>query len=286
MIIWLASYPKSGNTFLRSLLTSYLFTDDGKFDVKVLNKINQFPDISVFNKLGIDTSNELEIVKNYINVQQHINYKDQKSLRFLKTHSSLNDINGYRFTDLNNTLGAIYVVRDPRSVVQSYSNHNQMSLEASTNRLFEHGATIGGIKKSNVDANKIVSHMGSWSANYNSWKELKKVNKYLLIKYEDLVLDTEKTFLIILEFIFNLGKSKLEVNKTKLKNTIKSTTFDSMQKLEKEVGFPESVQDKNGKKVTFFKYGLKQNNKNTLPKKLREKIELELKKEMQEIGYI
>ena len=59
-----------------------------------------------------------------------------------------------------------------------------------------------------------------------------------------------------------------------------------MQKLEKEVGFPESVQDKNGKKVTFFKYGLKQNNKNTLPKKLREKIELELKKEMQEIGYI
>ena len=32
MIIWLASYPKSGNTFLRSLLSAYLFTQDGKLD--------------------------------------------------------------------------------------------------------------------------------------------------------------------------------------------------------------------------------------------------------------
>ena len=76
MIIWLASYPKSGNTFLRALLTSYLFTKDGNFTFEVLKKIKQFPDNGVFKKLGIDTSNEKEVIKNYIKVQEETNKRD------------------------------------------------------------------------------------------------------------------------------------------------------------------------------------------------------------------
>ena len=52
--------------------------------------------------------------------------------------------------------------------------------------------------------------MGSWSSNYNTWKEFKKINSYLLIKYEDLVMDTKNTFLQILNFIFKLGNAKLK----------------------------------------------------------------------------
>ena len=286
MIIWLASYPKSGNTFLRSLLTSYLFTKDGKFDEEKLKEINQFPNISLFKNLGINTSNDLEIVKNYIKVQEKINSLDSKSVRFIKTHSSLNDINGYKFTDLNNTLGVIYVVRDPRSVVRSYANHNQLSLEDTTDRLLQFGATIGGIKGSDFGSNKIVTHMGSWSSNYNTWKEFKKINSYLLVKYEDLVADTRNTFLEILNFIYRLGKSKLEIDNKKLKNAIETTTFESMQTIEKQKGFTESVKDDNGKNITFFKYGYKKNEKNILPLKLMKKIEIELKVEMNELGYL
>ena len=43
MIIWLASYPKSGNTFLRSLLASYFYSEDGDFEFEQLKKIEQFP---------------------------------------------------------------------------------------------------------------------------------------------------------------------------------------------------------------------------------------------------
>ena len=64
MIIWLSSYPKSGNTFLRSLLTAYLFTKDGKFQFNYLDKIDQFPDKNVFKKLGFKTLNDEERVKN------------------------------------------------------------------------------------------------------------------------------------------------------------------------------------------------------------------------------
>ena len=43
MIIWLASYPKSGNTWLRALLSSYIYSEDGKFDFDLLSKIDSFP---------------------------------------------------------------------------------------------------------------------------------------------------------------------------------------------------------------------------------------------------
>jgi len=135
MIIWLASYPKSGNTFLRTLLTSYFFTKDGNFSFEVLKNIKQFPDNGVFEKLGIDISNEKEVIKNYIKVQEETNKRDGKAIRFLKTHSTLQDMDGYKFTDLNNCLGAIYIVRDPRNIATSYSNHEQTSLDEAIERI-------------------------------------------------------------------------------------------------------------------------------------------------------
>ena len=285
MIIWLASYPKSGNTFLRSLLSAYLYTKDGNFELSSLNNISQFPDKNVFKKFGIDTSNDLDLVKNYLYVQKKIN-SNNKLIRFLKTHSSFYDINGHKFTDLNNTLGVIYIVRDPRSVVKSYANHNQMSLENATEHLMEFGTLTGEKKHLRQTEDKVITHVGSWSSNYNTWKEFKKINRYLLVKYEDLVSDTEKTFIEILNFIFKLRKSQFEIDNIKLKNTLDSTTFTEMQRLEREVGFPEAIKDIDGKKITFFKYGLKNNNPNTLPSTLKEKIEDNLKIEMQELNYI
>ena len=143
MIIWLASYPKSGNTFLRSLLSSYLFTKDGNFTINSLKKIKQFPSIHLFNKFGIDTSNDLVLVENYIKVQQKLNLIDKQNIRFLKTHSSFHEINGHRFTDLNNTLGVIYIVRDPRNVVTSWANHSNYTIDEATYGLI-HGNKIPG----------------------------------------------------------------------------------------------------------------------------------------------
>ena len=59
-----------------------------------------------------------------------------------------------------------------------------------------------------------------------------------------------------------------------------------MQRLEKRKGFTESVIDDNGKKITFFKYGYKKNEKNILPQELKKKIETKLNVEMNELGYL
>ena len=287
MIIWLASYPKSGNTLLRSMISAYFFTTDGSFNFKNLNYINQFPDFKLFENYGINTSDQMEIVKNYINVQRLINTKDKNSIRFIKTHSGLRDINGYPFTDLNNSLGVIYIVRDPRSVARSYANHNQMSLEKASDRMLEDKATLGGLKNPINEADKILTHMGSWSSNYESWKVFEKHNRYLLIKYEDMIKDKEKTFITILKFIHKLLNLKFSIDADKLKKILKTTSFEYMQKAEKNSGFEESVKTKkNSKKQTFFKYGPKINTPESLSVEIKKKLEVSLKKEMEELGYL
>ena len=118
MIVWLASYPKSGNDFVRSLLSSYIFSKDGSFNFELLKNIKQFPDNSLFKQLGVDINNEDEMYKNYINSQKILNKKD--SIMFLKTHSCFVNTNKFKFTDRHNTLGVIYIVRDPRNIVTSF----------------------------------------------------------------------------------------------------------------------------------------------------------------------
>ena len=281
MIVWLASYPKSGNTLLRSMLSAFFFSNDGNFNFDLLNNIKQFPDNSLFRNLGIDISNQNEVVKNYIRSQEEINRRDNKSIRFLKTHSALNDINNYQFTNLKNTLGVIYIVRDPRQVVRSYANHSTITLEDAKKRILEI-RTIGGTKD---PLNKTVIHTGSWSSNYNSWKEFKKLNKYLLIKYEDIVKKPEDTFRIILNFINKVSKTRTEIDENKLKNVLKTTNFEYLQNLEKSQGFPEAVRDNQGKNVQFFKYG-ETNSGVEIPDLLKKKIEQSFSSEMKELGYL
>ena len=281
MIIWLASYPKSGNTLVRSMLSGYLFSKDGKFNFELLNNIKKFPDFGVFRNLGIDTSDENEVVKKYIYVQEEINKRDGNTLRLLKTHAALNDINSHPFTNLKNTLGAVYIVRDPRKIVLSYANHSEISLDESLNRLLEL-RTLGG---QNDRQNQSVTHVGSWSSNYNSWKEFKKVNKYLLIKYEDLVSKPEETFLSILDFIHQLSNLKFVVDKNKLRNVLNTTTFEFLQNLEKKTSFPEAIKSASGKDITFFKYGKKNTGKD-IPDEIRSKLEKTLELEMSELGYL
>jgi hypothetical protein len=278
MIIWLASYPKSGNTLLRSILASYFFTKDGNFNFNHLNFINQFPTISQFSKLGIDTSNEKEIFRNFIEAQKLMN-KEEKSIKFLKTHSSLSKINNVNFTDFNNSLGAIYIVRDPRNVVTSFAHHYGLSIEQSTNIMIDEKKWLS---KTDIT---YKTFLGSWNINYNSWKQFK--NNLLLIKYEDLVSKKKTTLLKIFKFIKNLTNNSFEIDMVKLNKSIKSTEFQKLKKLEEEKIFTESMIDNvTGKRRNFFRLGKANNWKLHLDEKFTTIIEHKFEKEMIELGYL
>tara|TARA_B100001121_G_scaffold274790_1_gene262766 strand:+ start:1064 stop:1906 length:843 start_codon:yes stop_codon:yes gene_type:complete len=278
MIIWLASYPKSGNTLLRSILSAYFYSEEGDFKFDNLYKITQFPAVDHFLRLGVNINDEGEVFKNFINAQNLIN--EENKAKFLKTHSRFCQMYGCNFTDLKNTLGAIYIVRDPRNVVTSFAHHYNLTIDKATEALFDEKRFM--IK---TEKNCSVS-LGSWVSNYESWKELKKQNKYLLVKYEDLVDKKKTTMLKIFKFLENLGL-KLSIDMVKLNKAIKSTDFDKMKNLEKKEIFYEAVVDeKTGKRKAFFNLGPKNDWRIILDDKNKEKIEKNFKNEMQELGYL
>ena len=279
MILWLASYPKSGNTFLRSLLASYFYTKDGNFNFDLLKKIKQFPVDENFSQIGIDIKNKYLVAENYIKAQEEIN--KSKKLTFLKTHSSFCKMfNKFNFSNLKNSLGVIYIVRDPRNVVISFARHNSQSIETTSELLITDLAT--GNEKNEVEV-----YLGSWNFNYNSWKVYQNSKKYLLIKYEDLVNNTQKTFTEILKFINNISKINSEIDIKKIKKIVKETTFSRMKHLENEYGFEEAkINDNTGQMVKFFNQGPENDWKNILNDEIKKKIEFKFQQEMKELGYL
>ena len=136
-------------------------------------------------------------------------------------------------------------------------------------------------------SDKTRVHCGSWNFNFNSQKSFKYQQRYLLIKYEDLVNDKEKIFLSILKFIYKLKNTDFLVDKKKLKNALDSTSFEKMQIAEKETGFFESKLDKKtGKKINFFNLGKKNDWKKLLDTKVSNEIENSFKEEMKELRYL
>ncbi len=278
MIVWLASYPKSGNTYLRSLLVSYFFSKNGNFDFKLLKNIKQFPTNDFFTSLDIDTKDKYQVAKNYIKAQEEINKKG--NLIFLKTHSSFCKMyDRFNFSDLKNSLGVIYIVRDPRNVVNSFAHHNSKSIEA-TSEVLINDLTIGNEK------NELEVYLGSWNFNYNSWKVYKSSKKYFLIKYEDLVSNPKKIFINTLKFIHQISNSKTIIDEIKIEKILEETNFSKMRSLEKKYGFDEAKTNESGERVKFFNLGPQNNWKKILDPQIRKKIETSFKIEMKELGYI
>ena len=279
MIVWLASYPKSGNTLLRSILSTYFYSKDGVLKFEDLYKITQFPQSYHFLPLGIDIDNEEQVFKNFINAQNLIN-EDKGKLKFFKTHSSLCKMYDCNFTDLKNTLGAIYIVRDPRNVVTSLAHHFSLNIDEATEIILDNNRFM----EKSLKTSKVF--LGSWRSNYNSWKELEKSKKYLLIKYEDLIHKKKTVTLKIFKFLFSLGV-KLEIDMTKLNKVIKTTDFENMKNKELEETFYEAlIDDKTGKRKNFFNLGPKNDWRKHLDKRNKDIIEKNFSSEMRELGYL
>jgi len=273
MIVWLSSYPKSGNTWVRAFLAAYFYGLDGKFDFKILNKIGEFPDHNILGKFmeSKNFHNLAEVSKNWIKVQEEINLKEKNI--FLKTHSAFCNINGNVFTNTANTSAFIYIVRDPRNVVLSMSNHfgipQEESFEIISNERYIIYPQIG---------NQLIPStlVGSWSNHLSSWKNSKKINK-LIIKYEDLINNTNYYFEKIIKFLVH--NSKVIFDEKKLINSINTTKFENLKKYEDKYGFNM------GQKKKFFHLGEKNNWKTLLDPKISERVVNKFKIEMEDLGY-
>jgi len=283
MIIWLASYPKSGNTWVRSFISSLLYSNDGTNDFSKLENIKQFPVRSQFQNFIDDLQDIKQVYQNWYIVQNYLNLDNK--IKFIKTHHVNCKIDNFKFTDDTNSIGVIYIVRDPRNVACSVKNHFSLeNFEEVKEFIFREHNWLGIItnKKLKPLDNKIPTLISSWKTNYLSWKN--KTRNYLLIKYEDLIKDPHTEFSKISKYLENHLNTKFD--QKKIKRAIETCSFKNLQNLEMEGKFEESTIDKNNKSVRFFHLGPDNDWKKILDKKIADEITAKFEPEMKELGYL
>ena len=283
MIIWLASYPKSGNTYVRAFLSAYYFSESGEFDFSQIARIDQFPHEKFFKE---KVNNISEASKQWVPVQREIN-KDKK-IRFFKTHSFLGNYQGNQFTSPETTLGAIYIVRDPRNVLSSLKNHYSFDDVNALKMIKDKTRSL----MSNNGSHASLTYISSWSENYLSWLRNNQFRR-LFIKYEDLITNKYETFRDIIVFTNTLMNKVEGINKSKLQKAIETTNFDVLKKKEVSETFDGSESSfKNWRKFhsenknLFFNLGPENNWEKILKKKLSNQVEVNFEKEMKELGYL
>ena len=282
MIFWIASYPKSGNTWIRALISTYYYSQNGIFSEKLIKKIGQFPEKIHFNGFNYNKEIVTDTTRFWIKAQDRLN--EDKKIKFKKTHNSLSSINGYEFTNKKNTIACIYIVRDPRNLITSLKNHYELSyneaLKFMTNEkkfIFDHH------KKNDYSDFQFIS---SWEKNFLSWKNQNDF-PIKIIKYEDLLVNTYSTFEDLIKFINKILKINDLIDGKKLKNSIKSTSFEELKNYEKNFGFSEAVNSKNNQKtIPFFNLGPDNNWKQILDEDFQKKLNLIFNRSLKFFSYI
>ncbi len=282
MIFWIASYPKSGNTWIRALISAYYYSQDGLFTEQLIKKIGQFPEKVHFN--GFDYNQEIvtDTTKFWIKAQDRIN--EDRKIKFKKTHNCLSSINGYQFTNKKNTIACIYVIRDPRNLITSLKNHYELDYDEALKFMINEKKYIYDYHKQNDYSD--FQFISSWENNFLSWKNQNDF-PIKIIKYEDLLNNTYFTFENLIKFINKILKINEDVNVNKLKNSINTTSFKKLKKYEKNFGFSEAVNSKNNRKnIPFFYLGPDNNWKKILDENFQNKLNVIFNKSLKFFSYM
>ena len=280
MIIWLASYPKSGNTWVRSIVSSLLYSNDGNFNFELIKKVSQFPEKKYFKDLINDFGDFNEIKENWIPAQESMNLDNE--IKLLKTHHGKYTVGKDSFTNDQNTLATIYIVRDPRTLISSISNHYTLAIDKASDFLMT-PQIIGNSKGWEVKETGMQCLLGKWNDHYRSWTRNK--NDLLLIKYENLIQNPKNELGKIIDFLKKYVN--VETNDNKNKKILETTSFSSLKEMEQKGLFKENVLNKkDDSKVNFFHLGPANNWKDNLNVNVKNKIEKNFYDEMKELEYL
>ena len=202
--IFLASYPKSGNTWLRSIIGNfYNFDKDFSLnDLKLIPLLSIKKHFSEFENKIYTNNNELHfdwISQNIIKCQKILNNK-VNHLNIFKTHS----VRHKNFTNETVNAGFIYIVRDPRDIIVSLKNFSGKEIDKTIDEfLFS--------KSLMITTNGAQELLSTWELNVQSWLNYNSVPR-LIIKYEDLKLNPKEIILNIKEFLNKIHSFHINLN--------------------------------------------------------------------------
>lgn len=240
-IWWIASYPKSGNTWVRMFINAYMsgFPLDINSGFQYATGDNHLP---YFQMCCVRQANQLEATEQVMlrpaALLNALNLSASKHV-CLKTHHAKVKVEESLLIHPNISAGSVYIVRDPRDVAISYADHLGWSIDEVISVMGKHEFIA------QHPVTNLIHFLTTWSTNVDTWTIKNNDVPVEVIRYEDMLTDSDTAFRRILK-----GLGVTDINEDKFDFALKETTFSNLQKLENKGGFREK-----GKGKKFFRKG-------------------------------
>jgi hypothetical protein len=274
-IVWLASYPKSGNTWTRAFLHNLVHVTSGQTRAQKINELDQFSVGSAAKPLfkdviGFDLTDEhrAEVAAARAKVQQRI-VDAVEGLVFVKTHQAIVIDREHPTINFAVTAGAIYIVRNPLDVAISYAHHLNKPIDFAIDFMNMRNA------ETSVTDKQVYEVYGSWSQHVLSWTRKPHPAIYVM-RYEDMLAEPQKTFgALARHLLFTPSESELA-------DAIDRSSFERLREQEEKAGFRERPEDAK----RFFREGRAEQWKDVLTPAQIQRIVDAHHEQMQRFGYL
>lgn len=271
-IAWLASYPKSGNTWTRAFLINYLLNPAQPVPINQIHRLGMGDAVVKSYAMMAngpfdprDPNQSLELRPKVIDAIA----RNQADLNFVKTHNMNDQAFGTPLIDRKYTKCAIYIIRNPLDMVLSYARHYGRSIDATVEGIGRPDNVIEG------SVQNVRMYLGSWSDHVRSWADCPDFPVHV-IRYEDMASSPEEAFRGVLEFL------NIPLDEERLSRAIRHSSFDELSKQERETGFIE----RSNNNATFFHTGRTGQWKRDLATEQADQIVSDHRKVMKRFGYI
>jgi len=270
---WLASYPKSGNTWMRLMLHK-LQGDDSDLDINDRNGISILSRAELEENMGVEsgdlTLSEIDSVRPELHRQ--LARSSKKPLLLRKVHDCFwRTESGEAVFPGDVSIGAIYIVRDPRDVAVSFAHHCSIDFAKSVKNMGDPDHVIA-----QKFTTQLSQPLGHWSQHVLSWIDQKEM-PVLLVRYEDMLENPLQELRRVAEFL----KISQASDEQALLRAVQETEFSKLQKQEAEHGFKE----KPVKMERFFRRGGSGEGREVLAPELIAKIEEDHAEVIERLGY-
>lgn len=272
-ILWLASYPKSGNTWLRVFLANLILDEPEPLPLQRINEVCSSEPNEVWfkalTKKPVRELSEKKVAELRTKAQERA-VGLNKHIMPMKTHSLCGKDHGYPIISMKATVGIVYIVRDPRDVALSAADHYGLTLDQTIEMMADHRARGRG-----TPGNTVHELMGSWSDHVRSWTAVKG-KPMILLRYEDMLADAFDQLGLVAR------KIGITQDEARIRRAVEFSSFKTLQAQEADSGFIE----KSLHSQRFFRSGRAGGWREILSPAQAAAIEAEHGEQMRRFGYL